>query len=78
MTIKQRQTVQERSILGGEEERGILGNFPDDKQTSETALLFLQWWGEGAYERQTIDGAATAAKVLSLVRENDLIINKAC
>jgi type I restriction enzyme M protein len=28
--------------FGGEEERGILGNFPDDKQTSETALLFLQ------------------------------------
>jgi type I restriction enzyme M protein len=28
--------------FGGEEERGILSNFPDDKQTSETALLFLQ------------------------------------
>src|SRR5881394_3668813 len=28
--------------FGGEEERGILGNFPDDMQTSETALLFLQ------------------------------------
>lgn len=28
--------------FGGEEERGILGNFPHDKQTSETALLFLQ------------------------------------
>ncbi len=28
--------------FGGEEERGIQGNFPDDKQTSETALLFLQ------------------------------------
>ena len=28
--------------FGGEEEKGILGNFPDDKQTSETALLFLQ------------------------------------
>jgi type I restriction enzyme M protein len=28
--------------FGGEEERGILGNFPDDKQTSETTLLFLQ------------------------------------
>ncbi len=26
----------------GEEERGILNNFPDDKKTSETALLFLQ------------------------------------
>ena len=28
--------------FGGEEERGILGNFPPDKQTSETAMLFLQ------------------------------------
>src|SRR5688500_1350056 len=28
--------------FGGEEERGILGNFPEDEQTSETALLFLQ------------------------------------
>jgi type I restriction enzyme M protein len=28
--------------FGGKEERGILGNFPEDKQTAETALLFLQ------------------------------------
>ncbi len=28
--------------FGGEEERGILGDFPEDKQTTETALLFLQ------------------------------------
>lgn len=28
--------------FGGEEERGILGNFPEDKQTAETTLLFLQ------------------------------------
>ncbi len=28
--------------FGGEEERGILSNFPDDMQTGETALLFLQ------------------------------------
>ena len=28
--------------FGGEEERGLLSNFPEDKQTSETALLFLQ------------------------------------
>lgn len=28
--------------FGGEEERGILDNFPSDKQTAETALLFLQ------------------------------------
>jgi type I restriction enzyme M protein len=28
--------------FGGEEEVGILRNFPDDKRTAETALLFLQ------------------------------------
>jgi len=28
--------------FGGEEERGVLGNFPEDKHTAETALLFLQ------------------------------------
>jgi type I restriction enzyme M protein len=28
--------------FGGEEERGIRNNFPEDKQTTETALLFLQ------------------------------------
>ena len=28
--------------FGGEEERGIQGNFPDDRQTAETTLLFLQ------------------------------------
>jgi len=28
--------------FGGEEEKGILNNFPDDKKTAETALLFLQ------------------------------------
>jgi type I restriction enzyme M protein len=28
--------------FGGEEERGIQGNFPEDRQTAETALLFLQ------------------------------------
>lgn len=28
--------------FGGEEEKGILGNFPEDKRSAETALLFLQ------------------------------------
>ena len=28
--------------FGGEEDKGILGNFPKDRQTAETALLFLQ------------------------------------
>jgi len=38
--------------------------------------LGVKWWGEGAYERETIDGSRTAAATLSLVREGDLIINK--
>ena len=29
-------------LFGGEEEKGIQGNFPPDLQTAETALLFLQ------------------------------------
>jgi type I restriction enzyme M protein len=28
--------------FGGEEEKGILNNFPNDKKTAETAMLFLQ------------------------------------
>jgi type I restriction enzyme M protein len=28
--------------FGGEEEKGILNNFPEDRKTAETALLFLQ------------------------------------
>jgi type I restriction enzyme, S subunit len=36
----------------------------------------VKWWGEGAYERETIDGSGTAARTLSVVHEGDLIINK--
>jgi type I restriction enzyme S subunit len=36
----------------------------------------VRWWGEGAYERESIDGSQTVAKTLSIVREGDLIINK--
>lgn len=38
--------------------------------------LGVKWWGEGAYERQTIDGSQTAATTLNEVCENDLIVNK--
>lgn len=38
--------------------------------------LGVKWWGEGAYERQTIDGSQTAATTLNEVRQDDLIINK--
>jgi hypothetical protein len=39
--------------FGGEEEKGIQGNFPDDRQTSETALLFLQLIMRKLHRRQT-------------------------
>jgi len=38
--------------------------------------LGVKWWGEGAYERDIIDGSQTAAITLNEVREGDLIINK--
>lgn len=38
--------------------------------------LGVKWWGEGAYERQTIDGSETAVKSLNEVQKDDLIINK--
>lgn len=38
--------------------------------------LGVKWWGEGAYERETIDGSKTAANQLYEVHEGDLIINK--
>ncbi|MEZ6100250.1 MAG: restriction endonuclease subunit S [Pirellulaceae bacterium] len=38
--------------------------------------LGVKWWGEGAYERKTIDGSETAVKTLNEVCEDDLIINK--
>jgi len=42
--------------FGGEEERGILSNFPEDKQTAETALLFLQLIMEASPPRRWIKG----------------------
>ncbi len=41
-TVADRVQLQRHSLFGGEEERGILSNFPDDRQTAETAVLFLQ------------------------------------
>lgn len=38
--------------------------------------LGVKWWGGGAYEREAIDGSQTAAKTLSIVNKDDLIINK--
>lgn len=36
----------------------------------------VKLWGEGAYERESIDGSQTQYKTLSRVEENDIIVNK--
>jgi type I restriction enzyme S subunit len=38
--------------------------------------LGVKLWGEGAYERESIDGGQTKYKTLSLVQENDIVVNK--
>jgi len=43
---------------------------------SSYRTLGVKWWGQGAYERDIIDGSQTAATFLNEVREDDLIINK--
>lgn len=50
--------------FGGEEERGIQGNFPEDKQTSETALLFLQLIMRKLRRSQTAAGRSARAAVI--------------
>ena len=50
--------------FGGEEEKGIQGNFPEDKQTSETALLFLQLIMRRLHRSMQSGRAARAAVVV--------------
>ncbi len=50
--------------FGGEEEKGIQGNFPEDRQTSETALLFLQLIMRRLHRSQTSAGRAARAAVV--------------
>jgi type I restriction enzyme M protein len=50
--------------FGGEEEKGIQGNFPDDCQTAETALLFLQLIMRKLGRRQTPAGRYARAAVV--------------
>jgi type I restriction enzyme M protein len=50
--------------FGGEEEKGIQGNFPDDRQTSETALLFLQLIMRKLRRQPTFVGRAARAAVV--------------
>lgn len=38
--------------------------------------LGVRLWGEGAYERESIDGSETKYKTLSRVEENDIVVNK--
>jgi type I restriction enzyme M protein len=50
--------------FGGEEEKGIQGNFPDDKQTNETALLFLQLIMRKLHRQQTTANRPARAAVV--------------
>lgn len=50
--------------FGGEEEKGIQGNFPDDRQTAETALLFLQLIMRKLKRQPTSAGRAARAAVV--------------
>lgn len=38
--------------------------------------LGVRLWGQGAYERETIDGGATRYAALNCVAENDVVVNK--
>jgi type I restriction enzyme M protein len=50
--------------FGGEEEKGIQGNFPEDRQTAETALLFLQLIMRRLRRTPSKFGSARAAVVV--------------
>ena len=50
--------------FGGEEEKGIQGNFPEDRQSSETALLFLQLIMRKLRRRSTAAGRPARAAVV--------------
>jgi type I restriction enzyme M protein len=50
--------------FGGEEEKGIQGNFPEDRQTAETALLFLQLIMRKLHRRPTLAGRPARAAVV--------------
>jgi type I restriction enzyme M protein len=50
--------------FGGEEERGIQGNFPQDRQTAETALLFLQLIMRKLHRQPTAAGLPARAAMV--------------
>jgi type I restriction enzyme M protein len=51
--------------FGGEEEKGIQGNFPEDRQTAETALLFLQLIMRKLHRQPTAAGRSARAAVVT-------------
>ena len=50
--------------FGGEEEKGIQGNFPEDRQTAETALLFLQLIMRKLHRKPTATGRPARAAMV--------------
>jgi type I restriction enzyme M protein len=62
--------------FGGEEERGILNNFPEDKQTAETALLFLQLIMRKL--RRPVPGKAKAGRAAVVVPNGTLFGDGVC
>ena len=50
--------------FGGEEEKGIQGNFPEDRQTAETTLLFLQLIMRRLHRQPTRAGRPARAAVV--------------
>src|SRR3989338_6446511 len=42
----------------------------------EYRQIGVRLWGEGAYERETIDGGQTKYKTFSRVEADDIIVNK--
>jgi type I restriction enzyme M protein len=70
--------------FGGEEEKGIQGNFSEDKQTAETALLFLQLImrklrrGPGGGNRTDKTDAAKAARAAVVVPNGTLFGDGVC
>jgi type I restriction enzyme M protein len=50
--------------FGGEEEKGIQGNFPEDRQSAETALLFLQLIMRKVHRNPTQAGRPARAAVV--------------
>jgi type I restriction enzyme M protein len=62
--------------FGGEEEKGVQGNFPEDRQTAETALLFLQLIMRKLRRHQT--GAGSHARAAVVVPNGTLFGDGVC